>query len=392
MSEQQRELLSENYKGFQPSSTLQITNEAKSRKAAGEPIIILAAGEPDIFPPEHITSLAAKAATDPKLQCSRYTAAGGIQDLRKKIAAQKSKEVGGEISAKNVMITAGLKPAISLGIRAVVNPGEEVIIPKPFWVSYQSLVEEAYGTPVFIDTSAETNYKISPEQLERACSPKTKAFMLCSPANPTGAMYSGEEMAAFAEVLRKQSEAILTIHDSIYGYLAFPGENHSWFAKLAPDLATLTVDGFSKSYSLPGWRIGYAVGPEFLISKMIAAQSHLLGNPPSLCQQAVLNAFEDELAFPKMLAERYAENAKIAYKWAQDNPHIKACSSPQGAFYIWLELERDGDELAKELLDKAKVALIPGSGFGYPNALRLSYPVDKDTLLEALDRLDKALG
>lgn len=382
------------------SATLRLSARAKALQAQGKAVVSLTAGEPHLPPPTHITDALIAAATNPV--AFQYTAQTGIQPLREAVAEQMSLETGRQYSAKNVIITAGTKPPLFLLFLTLLNPGDEVLIPAPYWVSYPEQVKMARGTPVVIPTTRESEYRLTPELLRNAITPKTKILILNTPCNPTGSVYTESELRALVDVVESSENRIVILSDEIYAHLVFPGVEHCSVASVADeDVPVFIASGWSKDYAVPGARIGYALGPVDIIEKMAALQSHGLGNAPHPMQLAVLGAFSDNLAFPQKLAQYYHVNAVLVHRWATETLGLSDAIMPQGAFYYWLPVEKyfgktlpsgkviqTASDMSEELLESALVATVPGEPFGNGTALRLSLAIETTTLQLALTRID----
>ena len=381
-----------------PSPTLSIDAKFKEMKANGEDVVGFGCGEPDFDTPQYIKDAAIKAIQD---GFTKYTPASGTLDLKKAVAAKFKKDNGLDYEAKNVVISNGAKHSLVNAFSAVLNPGDEVIIPAPFWVSYPEMVKMADGVPVVLDTTEENGFKFSAEDFEKAINPKTKALVLNSPSNPTGMVYTEEELRAIADVCVKHK--IFVIADEIYEKLIYDGKHISIasFNDEIKDL-TITINGVSKSYAMTGWRIGFAVANDKIAKIMANIQSHAASNPNSIAQAATLAALtgpQDEV-----------EEMRLVFKERRDYMANRinsiegvSCTMPQGAFYIMMNIEKligktiagtvitGSDAFAESFLNVAKVALVPGKGFGADNYLRWSYATSMENIKEGLDRLEKFL-
>ena len=381
-----------------PSPTLAIDAKFKEMKANGEDVVGFGCGEPDFDTPQYIKDAAIKAIAD---GFTKYTPASGTLDLKKAVAEKFKKDNGLEYEAKNVVISNGAKHSLVNAFSAILNPGDEVIIPAPFWVSYPEMVKMADGTPVILNTTEENGFKFSAKDLEEAINPKTKALVLNSPSNPTGMVYTEEELRAIADVCVKHK--IFVIADEIYEKLIYDGKHISIasFNDEIKDL-TITINGVSKSYAMTGWRIGFAVANDKIAKIMANVQSHAASNPNSIAQAATLAALtgpQDEV-----------EEMRLVFKERRDYMANRinsiegvSCTMPQGAFYIMMNIEEligktiagtvitGSDAFAEAFLTNAKVALVPGSGFGADKYLRWSYATSMENIKEGLDRLEKFL-
>ncbi|MFD2170322.1 pyridoxal phosphate-dependent aminotransferase [Tumebacillus lipolyticus] len=384
--------LSDRVKSIAPSPTLSIDAKTKQMIAEGIDVINLSVGEPDFGTPE-VACAAGKAAIDE--QFTKYTAVPGIVELRKKIAAQLKERLNLDYTADDILVSSGAKHSLYNAFMALCNKGDEVILPAPYWVSYPEMIRLAEATPVVIETDESTGFKITPEQLEQAITPKTKVLLLNSPSNPTGAVYTKEELAALADVISKHE--FYVISDEIYDQLVYGVEQVS-IATFGEEIKkrTLLINGFSKAYSMTGWRVGYMAGERALIKAMTSFQSHTTANPSSISQKAAVGALDhkDELMVPEFRWRRDYVLDRIA------KMPMLSCDTPSGAFYVFPNCSacygksfqghpiNSCDDFASLLLEHAKIALVPGSGFGAPNNFRISYATSRDNLKKAMDRLE----
>ncbi|TCS84178.1 pyridoxal phosphate-dependent aminotransferase [Tepidibacillus fermentans] len=376
-----------------PSSTLAITAKAKELRSKGIDVVGLGAGEPDFNTPDHIIEAATQAM---KKGFTKYTPASGIPELKQAIVDKFKRDNGLHYEMNQVMVTLGAKHALYNFFQAVCNPGDEVIIPIPYWVSYPEQVKLAEAVPVFVEGNKDNQYKITAEQLEKAITKRTKAFILNSPSNPTGTVYTKEELSEIAEVCKKYD--LYVVSDEIYEKLIYDGVEHVSIASLSEDAyqRTVIVNGVSKPYSMTGWRIGYIAGNKELIKVMTDLASHSTSNPVSFAQYGALEAIngpQDEL---EKMRETFEQRRNILLNLIDEIPGLKAIR-PQGAFYVFIDVSevlttksrqfKDADEWAKALLEEAKVAVIPGSGFGAPNHIRVSYATSIEQLQEGMRRI-----
>ena len=390
--------LSHRVQSVKPSATLAITARAKELKAQGKDIIGLGAGEPDFDTPEHIKQAAIDAI---HAGFTKYTAVDGTPSLKQAIIAKFQRDNGLSYQPNQVLVSCGGKQSFFNLAQAYLNPGEEVIIPAPYWVSYPDMVLLAEGKPVIIQAGLEQGFKITPEQLRAAITDKTRLVVLNSPSNPTGVAYSQAELAALGEVLLDYPD-ILIASDDMYEHILWSDEPFTNIVNACPALydRTLVMNGVSKAYSMTGWRIGYAAGPEWLVKAMKKVQSQSTSNPTSISQvaaEAALNG--DQGCIQEMLS---AFKQRHDYVVAELNK-IKGvnCLPSQGAFYSFPDMREaiaaldgitDDVELAEYLLNEAGVAMVPGSAFGQPGYMRLSFATSMDNLSEALKRLGDRLG
>lgn len=385
--------LANRVKTITPSSTLAITAKAKALKSEGHDVIGLGAGEPDFNTPKPIREAAIKA-MDSGL--TKYTPTGGITEL---ITAVREKlERDQELSYENneIIVTMGAKHALYSAFQVLLNKGDEVIIPSPYWVSYPEQVKLAEGVPVFIQTKEENSFKLDPKELEAAITKDTKAFVLNSPSNPTGMMYTADELRKLGEICLKHD--ILIISDEIYEKLVYTDQAHQSIASLSPALKkqTIVINGVSKTYSMTGWRIGYAAGDSKWIQAMKNVASHSTSNPVSIAQYASVAALQlDEQVIIDM-RNIFSERLDKFYQLIQEIPGV-TCIKPQGAFYLFPNVteavRKNGfastDDWVNAILEEEKVALVPGSGFGSPENVRLSYALSMEELTEAAKRIKR---
>ncbi|MGP4041309.1 pyridoxal phosphate-dependent aminotransferase [Gracilibacillus sp. D59] len=376
-----------------PSSTLAITAKAKELKQAGHDVIGLGAGEPDYNTPEHILEAASKAMYD---GFTKYTPAGGTVELKQAIQSKMKKDQDLDYDLDQIIVTIGAKHALYTLFQVLLNKGDEVIVPAPYWVSYPEQIKLAEGKPVFVDAQEENEFKLTPEQLENTITEKTRAVIINSPSNPTGVMYEKEELEALGEVCLKHN--ILIVSDEIYEKLTYTTTEHVSVAELSPALKeqTIIINGVSKSHSMTGWRIGYAVGNKQIIKAMSNLASHSTSNPTSIAQVAAEAAYSGSQEPVKVMREAFSERLENLYEWLVAIPGIE-CVKPKGAFYLFPNVkkavEMNGfdtvDEWVTALLEEEKVALVPGSGFGAPNNVRLSYAISLEQLEEAANRIKR---
>lgn len=376
-----------------PSTTLAITAKAKEMKDSGIDVIGLGAGEPDFNTPMPIIEEAYHAMLNGQ---TKYTPANGLPALRKSICDKLQKDQGLSYSPAEVVVTNGAKHALYTLFQAILDPGDEVIIPTPYWVSYPEQVVLAEGVPVHIQGHEHQQFKVTPEQIEEAITDRTKAVILNSPSNPTGMIYSEEELRSIGEVCLKHD--ILIVSDEIYEKLVYDGAKHISIAQLSPELKnqTIIINGVSKSHSMTGWRIGYAVGNKELIAAMTNLASHSTSNPTTMAQIATIKAYE--------LGDGPVEEMRVAFEERLNKTYNRlisipgfSCIKPNGAFYLFPNVKEAAnmagfstvDEFSTALLEKANVAVIPGSGFGSPDNIRLSYATSQEQLDKALDRIEQ---
>ena len=398
-----KDLLATRLSNIKPSPTMAISAKAKEMKAAGVPVIGLAAGEPDFDTPDFIKEAAYQAIKDGQ---TKYTAVDGTPALKAAVAAKFARENGLDYAAKTeISVGTGGKQVLYNAFMAILNPGDEVLIPAPYWVSYPDMAILAEGTPTFITGPADKGFKVQPEDLRAALTPKTKIFILNSPSNPTGAAYTGAELQALAEVLL-DFPRVLIVTDDMYEHLVYDAFDYTTIAQACPELKdrTLTCNGVSKAYAMTGWRIGYAGGPAALIKAMAKIQSQSTSNPSSVSQAAALAGLEGDSSF---LAERNAVfkmRRDLVVEQLNALPGID-CAKPQGAFYVYPSLTgligkktptgtsiSSDSDFATYLLDAAHVAVVPGVAFGLSPYFRISYATSTQALEDAMTRIGKAVA
>ncbi|SEI64234.1 aspartate aminotransferase [Bhargavaea ginsengi] len=374
-----------------PSTTLAITAKAKQMKKEGIDVIGLGAGEPDYNTPDHIIEAAYASMKEGK---TKYTPAGGLPELKDSIIRKMSRDHGLTYKPSEVMVGIGAKHVLYTLFQVILDPGDEVIIPIPYWVSYPEQVKLAGGVPVHVEGSVDSGFKITAEQLKEAVSEKTKAFILNSPSNPSGMIYTEDELRAILEVCREAD--IWIISDEIYEKLIYGDAGHVSIATLSEDAKerTIVINGVSKSHSMTGWRIGYACGDEAVIKAMTDLASHSTSNPVTTSQYAAIEAYDGSWDAVEKMRKDFGERLEAVYPILSDIPGFKVLK-PQGAFYLLPDVSEavrktgfgDTDAFAQALLEEAKVAVIPGSGFGAPDTIRLSYATELSQFKEAVRRI-----
>jgi len=394
--------LSNRISKVKPSATLAITAKAAELRAAGKNIISLSVGEPDFETP-----IAAREAGITAINAgfTRYTAVPGIPELRKEVAAKFKRDNNLDYAPEQILVSTGGKQCIYNLLMALINAGDEVIIPAPFWVSYPDMVLLAEGEPVLVACTADADFKLTAAQLEAAITPKTKMMFLNSPSNPTGMAYTADDLKALGEVIRKHPNIVVAT-DDMYEKILFDGKKFATFAEVNPDLIdrTVTLNGVSKAYCMTGWRIGFCAGPLPLIKAMSMIQGQSTSNPSSISQRAALAALQgptDEL--DEMV--RVYETRRTWLVAALNNIDGVDCITPDGAFYVFPSVKawigkttpegtvlKDDLAICAWLLESAGVALVPGTEFGAPGFIRFSYAVSQDTLEDAVNRVAEAAG
>ncbi|OKL37963.1 pyridoxal phosphate-dependent aminotransferase [Domibacillus mangrovi] len=383
--------LAERVKALTPSATLAITAKAKEMKAQGIDIIGLGAGEPDFNTPDHIIEAAYKSLQDGQ---TKYTPAGGLVELKAAIINKFKEDQGITYKQNEIIVTTGAKHALYNLFQVILNEGDEVIIPTPYWVSYPEQVKLADGVPVYVDGKESNDFKITPEQLEAAITDKTKAVIINSPSNPTGMLYTADELKALGEVALRKN--IWVVSDEIYEKLVYGDNKHISIAQLSPELKeqTIIINGVSKSHSMTGWRIGYAAGNAKVIKAMTDLASHSTSNPTTTSQYGAIAAYTDTQAPVEEMKKAFQERLNIIYEKLTAIPGV-ACLKPQGAFYLYPNVAEAAkltghvsvDDFVGALLEEANVAVVPGSGFGTPENIRLSYATSLELLEKATQRI-----
>ncbi|SIS77485.1 pyridoxal phosphate-dependent aminotransferase [Phaeovulum vinaykumarii] len=389
--------LSDTLARVKPSPTIAVTSRARELKAAGRDVIGLGAGEPDFDTPEHIKEAAIEAIRRGE---TKYTAVDGIPELKAAICAKFARENGLSYTPAQITVGSGGKQVLFNALVATLNPGDEVVIPAPYWVSYPDMVLLAGGTPVFVEGPRETGYKITPEALEAAITPKTKWVIFNSPSNPSGAAYSAAELRGLTDVLMRHPH-VWVLSDDMYEHLTYGGFEFVTPAQVEPGLAarTLTCNGVSKAYAMTGWRIGYAGGPETLIKAMAKVQSQSTSNPCAISQWAAVAALEGPQDYVRESRAAFERRRDLVVSALSACPGID-CPTPEGAFYVYPSIAGligrttaagtriDSDEtFAAALLDEAGVAVVFGAAFGLSPAFRISYATSDAVLAEACARI-----
>jgi aspartate aminotransferase len=371
-----------------PSLTLAVTNQAKAMLARGEEVYGLAGGEPEVDTPEHIKAAAIAALQQGK---TKYTPSGGILELREALSAKFIADNNLSYDSKQICVTAGAKMACFNAILAVIEEGDEVIIPTPYWVSYPEMVKIAGGKPVLVETKESNGWKMTAEQFEAAMTPATKMVILNSPGNPTGAIYTEQELRDIGEVAL--SEDIVILSDEIYEKLVYGESKHVSIASLSDELynLTITVNGFSKAYSMTGWRLGYTAAPKPLAEAIDKIQNHTVSNATTFCQYAALAALQGDQTFISDLRDEYDVKRQFVLARLKAINNIRVVE-PKGAFYFFVytgALGLKSMNLTDKLLSRYKVATVPGIAFGYDEGIRLSYCTTLDVLNEGLSRFEQ---
>ncbi|MFG3056481.1 pyridoxal phosphate-dependent aminotransferase [Kitasatospora sp. NPDC048239] len=383
------------------SATLAVDAKAKALKAAGRPVIGFGAGEPDFPTPDYIVEAAVEACRDPKNH--RYTPAGGLPELKAAIVAKTLRDSGYEVDASQVLVTNGGKQAIYEAFAAILDPGDEVIIPAPYWTTYPESVQLAGGVPVEVVSDETTGYKVSVEQLEAARTGNTKVVLFVSPSNPTGAVYTEAEARAIGEWALEHGLWVLT--DEIYEHLVYGDATFTSLPALLPGLAdkTIVVNGVAKTYAMTGWRVGWVIGPKDVIKAATNLQSHATSNVSNVAQRAAIAAVSGDLSAVHEMRTAFDRRRRTIVRMLNEIEGV-LCPEPEGAFYVYPSVKallgkeirgrrpQTSGELAALILDEAEVAVVPGEAFGTPGYLRLSYALGDADLAEGVGRMQKLLG
>lgn len=382
-----------------PSATLAMSQRSNELKASGVDVVNLSVGEPDFNTPDHIKEAAKKAIDD---NYSRYSPVPGYPVLREAIVEKLKRENNLEYKSSQIICSNGAKQSVCNVIMSLVGEGDEVIVPAPYWVSYTQMVKLADGVPVTVATGLEQNFKMSPEQLEKAITPQTRALILCSPSNPTGSIYSYEELEALAEVLKKH-ERVMVISDEIYEHINYTGKHASMAQLPGMKERTVIINGVSKAYAMTGWRIGFAAGEEWVIKACNKLQGQYTSGPCSVSQMAAAAAFAGPQECVETMRRAFERRKNLIVSLAREIPGLEV-NDPEGAFYLFPKCssyfgKKDGDTVIKDsndmalyLLDKGHVATVSGDAFGAPGYFRMSYATDEDSIRKAMKRIAEALA
>ena len=384
-----------------PSATLAVDAKAKAMKAAGAPVIGFGAGEPDFPTPEAIVDAAVEACRDPRNH--RYTPAPGLPELREAIATKTLRDSGVEVEPSRVVVTNGGKQAVYEAILAVVDDGDEVLLPAPYWTTYPEPIRLAGGVPVVLPTSEDTGFRVTVDQLEAARTPRTKALLFVSPSNPTGAVYPREEIESIGRWALEHDVMVLT--DEIYEHLVYDGNEHHSILAVVPDLAdrTIVLNGVAKTYAMTGWRVGWLIAPPDVVSAVSNLQSHLCSNVANVSQRAALAAVSGDLSAVAEMRATFDRRRRVIHGMLSDIDGV-TCMAPQGAFYAFPNLtgllDRDLSghkatstlELADLVLEQAQVAFVPGEAFDAPGYGRFSFALGDSDLEEGIARVQRLVA
>lgn len=393
-----KDLLSARLTALSPSETFAMAQKSNELKAQGIDVINMSVGEPDFNTPKHIKEAAKKAIDD---NFSFYSPVAGFPDLKKAICEKLQAENELEYTPAQIVVSGGAKQSLCNVILSIVDKGEEVIIPAPYWVSYPEMVKLAEGTPVFVYAGIEQNFKITPQQLEEAITPKTKALILCSPSNPTGSVYTKEELAALAGVLEKYPQ-VYVIADEIYEHINYIGQHESIAQFSTVRDRVVVINGVSKGYAMTGWRIGWIAAPQWIASACSMLQGQYTSGPSSISQKAALAAYTGDQSCVGEMRIAFERRRNLIVELLGQIPGLKV-NSPMGAFYIFPDCSsylgrsyngktiQTATDLAMYILEEAHVACVGGDAFGAPGCIRLSYATSDESITEAIVRIKKAL-
>ena len=380
--------LSEKVSCIQPSATLAVVTKVVKMKESGEKVISFGAGEPDFETPDVVKEAAIKAIRDGK---THYTPIGGITELRKAVAKKFKEDNNIDYLPEEIVVSNGAKHSLTNAIEAVVNPGDEVIVSSPYWVSYSEMIRLAKGVPVFVETKFEEGFLLRAEEVEKKITDKTKAIIVNSPSNPTGCVMGYDELKKIGELAVKYN--IIIISDEIYEKLVY-GEKHISIASISPEIKerTITINGVSKAYAMTGWRIGYLGAPKNIAKGILDFQGHMTSNPNSIAQYATIAALEMDKGIIESMRKEFEKRRDYMYEALSKIKGFKLPPKPEGAFYIYVNIEEfkmTSLEFADYVLEKAHVAIVPGAAFGMENFVRLSYANSLDEIKEGMEMLKK---
>lgn len=391
--------LSDRLNRLAPSATLAMSQKSSEMKAQGIDVINMSVGEPDFNTPEHIKDAAKKAIDE---NFSRYSPVPGYMDLREAISSKLKRENGLDYGVNEILVSNGAKQSVCNTIMALVNDGDEVIIPAPYWVSYPQMAKLAGGEPVIVEAGFEQDFKMTPEQLEAAITPKTKLLILCSPSNPTGSVYNEEELRGLADVI-KRHEDLYVLADEIYEHINYIGKHHSIAQIEGMKERTIVVNGVSKAYAMTGWRIGYIAAPEWIVKGCNKLQGQYTSGPCSVSQKAAVEAYMASQDCVEEMRKAFERRRDLIVSLAKDIPGLEV-NVPQGAFYLFPKCssffgKTDGThvinnstDFALYLLEVGHVATVAGDAFGDPECFRMSYATSDDTIREAMSRIKSAVA
>jgi len=401
MSASEKPRVSKRIAAIAESATLAVDSKAKALKAAGRPVIGFGAGEPDFPTPDYIVNAAIDAAKLPANH--RYTPTPGLPELRDAIVKKTKRDSNYEITADQVLVTNGGKQSVYQSFASVLDPGDEVLLPSPFWTTYPECIKLAGGKAVEVFADESQNYLVSVAQLEKALTPKTKVLLFCSPSNPTGSVYSPDQVKEIGEWALKNNLWVIT--DEIYEHLLYDGAKSPSICVAVPELAdrTIIINGVAKTYAMTGWRVGWMIGPKDLIKAATNLQSHLSSNVSNVSQRAAIAALTGDLSAVHKMGEAFDRRRKLIVKLLNEIPGV-SCPTPTGAFYVYPSVQgvlgktirgktpKTSAELATLILDEVEVAAVPGEAFGPSGYLRFSYALGDEDIVEGIGRVKKLLS
>ena len=401
MSASEKPRVSKRIAAIAESATLAVDSKAKALKAAGRPVIGFGAGEPDFPTPDYIVNAAIEAAKIPANH--RYTPTPGLPELREAIVKKTKRDSNYEISADQVLVTNGGKQAVYQSFASILDPGDEVLLPSPYWTTYPECIKLAGGISVEVFADETQNYLVSVEQLEKALTPKTKVLLFCSPSNPTGSVYSADQVKAIGQWAYNKGLWVIT--DEIYEHLLYDGATAPSICVLVPELAdrTIILNGVAKTYAMTGWRVGWMIGPKDVIKAATNLQSHLSSNVSNVSQRAAIAALSGDLSAVHKMGEAFDRRRKLIVKLLNEIPGV-SCPTPTGAFYVYPSVKgvlgkeirgkrpMTSAELATLILEEVEVAAVPGEAFGPSGYLRFSYALGDEDIVEGIGRVNKLLS
>ena len=401
MSASEKPRVSKRIAAIAESATLAVDSKAKALKAAGRPVIGFGAGEPDFPTPDYIVNAAIDAAKIPANH--RYTPTPGLPELRDAIVKKTKRDSNYEITADQVLVTNGGKQAVYQSFASILDPGDEVLLPSPYWTTYPECIKLAGGVSVEVFADETQNYLVSVEQLEKALTPKTKVLLFCSPSNPTGSVYSPDQVKAIGQWAYNKGLWVIT--DEIYEHLLYDGASAPSICVLVPELAdrTIILNGVAKTYAMTGWRVGWMIGPKDVIKAATNLQSHLSSNVSNVSQRAAIAALTGDLSAVHKMGEAFDRRRKLIVKLLNEIPGV-SCPTPTGAFYVYPSVKgvlgkeirgkrpKTSAELATLILEEVEVAAVPGEAFGPSGYLRFSYALGDEDIVEGISRVNKLLS
>ena len=401
MSASEKPRVSKRIAAIAESATLAVDSKAKALKAAGRPVIGFGAGEPDFPTPDYIVNAAIEAAKIPANH--RYTPTPGLPELREAIVKKTKRDSNYEITADQVLVTNGGKQAVYQSFASILDPGDEVLLPSPYWTTYPECIKLAGGISVEVFADETQNYLVSVEQLEKALTPKTKVLLFCSPSNPTGSVYSADQVKAIGQWAYNKGLWVIT--DEIYEHLLYDGATAPSICVLVPELAdrTIILNGVAKTYAMTGWRVGWMIGPKDVIKAATNLQSHLSSNVSNVSQRAAIAALSGDLSAVHKMGEAFDRRRKLIVKLLNEIPGV-SCPTPTGAFYVYPSVKgvlgkeirgkrpMTSAELATLILEEVEVAAVPGEAFGPSGYLRFSYALGDEDIVEGIGRVNKLLS